>query len=132
MFWRDASFGERSTTPVTTDADAFVASIRQRHETSVTVHHGHNPEITFTGERSADGIWSLYDWVDNPVEGHAWQGYGHYIEEYLLEDDGQWRIHRMRLARVRIVPLPASAPGTIQDVNRAWQAGTLILGHPSN
>jgi hypothetical protein len=128
LFWRDTSYAERSVEPITSGADAFVASIRSRHERSVTIHHGHNPEITLTGGRTADGLWSLFDWVDNPEHGHAWQGYGHYTETYELGDDSHWRIRTMRLARLRLVPMEASPDGSIVRTNAAWQAGTLIRG----
>jgi hypothetical protein len=125
VFWRDASFAERSEEPVTTDAASFVASIRERHETSVTVHHGHNPEIELLEPTVARGIWALHDWVDNESSGHAWQGYGHYLDDYVRLPDGGWRIKRMRLSRVRITPTTTTPPGDIAAVRTAWQQGVL-------
>ena len=64
-----------------------------------TVHHGHMPEIELTGPDTATGIWAMYDYVDLPqLVLHGW---GHYHEEYARQD-GQWRIRRLRLTRLRL------------------------------
>ena len=79
-----------------------------------TVHHGHMPEIEFTGPDRARGIWAMYDYVEWPPPAPdkrvGLQGYGHYREEYVREE-GQWRIARLRLERLRIDPLGAALPG---------------------
>jgi hypothetical protein len=72
-----------------------------------TVHHGHMPEIEITGDDTARGIWAMFDYVEWPEqEGQrvGLHGYGHYIEEYVRED-GEWRISRSRLDRLRVDPL---------------------------
>jgi len=125
MFWRDESLTERSVEPITTDADTFVASIRNRHETSTTVHHGHCPEIEILSPSEARGSWALFDWVDNPDARHAWQGYGYYFEEY-VKSSVSWQISRMRLARIRIEPMTVSPLEGIRLVNNRWQAGQLL------
>ena len=92
---------------VITDADAFIAFLREILTGVVTVHHGHMPEIELTSPTTARGIWAMFDYVDFPaVEGRdrfAFQGYGHYTEEYVRED-GTWRIERLELSRLRIDP----------------------------
>jgi uncharacterized protein (TIGR02246 family) len=66
---------------------------------ATTVHHGHMPEIALTGPATATGIWAMYDFVDMPqLVLHGW---GHYHEEY-VKQDGQWRIRRLRLTRLRL------------------------------
>ena len=66
---------------------------------ATTVHHGHMPEIELTGPATATGIWAMYDFVDMPqLVLHGW---GHYHEEY-VKQDGQWRIRRLRLTRLRL------------------------------
>jgi len=73
-----------------------------------TVHHGHMPEIEVTGENRARGIWAMSDYVEWPPNDDGARvgitGYGHYLEEYARED-GQWRIARTRLERLRVDPL---------------------------
>jgi hypothetical protein len=67
-------------------------------EESVTVHHGHMPEIELTSDTAATGIWAMFDWVDMPQL--VLRGYGHYEETYRVED-GCWRIAHSRLTRLR-------------------------------
>jgi hypothetical protein len=74
-----------------------------------TAHHGHMPEIEITGNDTARGIWAMFDyveWPENDGTRVGLQGYGHYREEYVRED-GEWRIARIRLERLRIDPLGA-------------------------
>jgi hypothetical protein len=59
------------------------------------------PEITFADENAANGIWAMYDWVDDPGRGFASQGYGHYHERYVRCPDGKWRIAETHLTRLR-------------------------------
>ena len=73
-----------------------------------TVHHGHMPEIEVTGTDTARGVWAMFDYVEWPPaetgERVGLNGYGHYLEEYARED-GEWRIARTRLERLRVDPL---------------------------
>ena len=74
-----------------------------------TCHHGHMPEIELTGEGTARGVWAMFDYVEwDERDGTriGLQGYGHYLEEYKRED-GEWRIARIRLERLRIDVLGA-------------------------
>jgi hypothetical protein len=82
--------------------DDMVEWMQTRHDAhrAVSVHQGHMPEVEILDETSARGIWALYDWVDRP-RGRAFQGFGHYYEEYRKEADGQWRIRLMRISRSR-------------------------------
>lgn len=74
-----------------------------------TCHHGHMPEIEITGAGTARGIWAMFDYVEwDAADGTriGLQGYGHYREEYTRED-GEWRIARTRLERLRVDSLGA-------------------------
>ncbi len=69
-----------------------------------TVHHGHMPEIEITGADTARGIWAMADyveWPNNDGPRVGLKGYGHYHEEY-IRDNGEWRIARTRLVRLRV------------------------------
>ena len=52
---------------------AIVSYLAASDPAKVTVHQGHMPEIEFTGEDTATGIWAMFDWVDDPGRGGAWQ-----------------------------------------------------------
>jgi len=67
-----------------------------------TVHQGHTPEIELTGPDTAAGIWAMYDRVE--MEGAAFEGWGHYNERY-CKVDGEWKISRIHLTRLKVVPL---------------------------
>lgn len=85
--------------------EAVVASVSGVLEGVRTAHHGHMPEIEITGADTARGVWAMFDYVEFPVAEGAdrsgLQGYGHYTEEYVRED-GEWRIQRLHLSRLRI------------------------------
>ena len=91
--------------PVTSSGDAFVAYVAKVLADTVTVHHGHMPEIELTSAMIAQGIWAMFDWVDwskTATPERTFQGYGHYREEYAKGADGRWRIKRLRLTRLRV------------------------------
>lgn len=88
--------------------DAIVASVRTPLNGTQTVHHGHMPEIEITGPDSARGTWAMFDYVEWPRSESGDRvgitGFGHYFEEYVREE-GEWRIARTHLARLRVDPL---------------------------
>jgi uncharacterized protein (TIGR02246 family) len=93
----------------------IVAFVRDSLVGTRTVHHGHMPEVEVTGPDTARGTWAMFDYVEWPASASGarvgLRGYGHYREEYVRED-GQWRIGRSRLERLRVDPLgelPAGA-----------------------
>ncbi|GLV23430.1 hypothetical protein TomMM35A_32680 [Sphingobium sp. TomMM35A] len=80
------------------------------HSGAVAMHHGHMPEITLTGEDSADGIWYLEDiFIDVERKDHT-IGSAIYRDAYRRED-GLWKIARTEYDRVfeMIRPLAADA-----------------------
>jgi SnoaL-like domain len=87
--------------------DEIVANVSTVMADLRTVHHGHMPEIELTGPDSARGVWAMFDYVEWPAQDDrcvGLRGYGHYVEEYVRED-GEWRIARSRLDRLRVDPL---------------------------
>jgi uncharacterized protein (TIGR02246 family) len=75
---------------------------------AVSAHHGHTPELTFTGTDTATGIWAMQDIVEWPRAASGERvgitGVGHYRDEYVRED-GEWRIAKVRLVRIRVQTL---------------------------
>lgn len=73
-----------------------------------TIHHGHMPEITIESPTKARGVWAMEDNIFFPDgqllkdKYRKLQGYGHYHENYSLEDNG-WRIKRLLLTRLYLM-----------------------------
>jgi hypothetical protein len=69
----------------------------------VSAHHGHNCEITFTSDTTADVIWSMTDRLFMPPGAPFVQmsGYGYYHETYEMTD-GRWKIKTLRISRLRV------------------------------
>lgn len=65
----------------------------------VTVHQGHDPQLTLTSPLTAKGKWTLYDQLDYGDE--VMHGFGHYHETYLLKD-GRWQISSLLLTRIKV------------------------------
>lgn len=80
-------------------ADDFVAFTYKSLGNRATAHQVHAPEIELTSATTARGIWALED-VVRLAPGVNLRGYGHYHETY-EKIDGQWRITRSTLTRLR-------------------------------
>ena len=106
LFTEDMKFyiekASGSDEPTFDGRQALVAYLAASHPGKVTVHQGHMPEIEFIDEDTATGVWAMFDWVDDPGRGGAWQGFGHYHERYVRGPDGRWRICEVRLTRLRV------------------------------
>ncbi|VEG57614.1 rieske [2Fe-2S] domain-containing protein [Mycolicibacterium aurum] len=85
-------------------ADKVLASLTG----AVSAHHGHTHELAITGPDTATGIWAMQDIVEWPPTASGERigitGVGHYHDEY-LKQDGQWRIAKVRLVRIRVQSL---------------------------
>ncbi|MDB3855903.1 nuclear transport factor 2 family protein [Halieaceae bacterium] len=70
----------------------------------VSCHHVHSPEITFTSDTTAEGIWAMEDelWWPNGDKEESLHGWGHYEEKYRKEN-GKWLICYRGLTRLRTV-----------------------------
>ncbi len=69
----------------------------------VSVHQGHNCEITFTSDTTAEVIWSMTDRLFMPAGSpfSRLTGYGHYHETY-AKTGGRWKIKTLRISRLRV------------------------------
>ena len=65
----------------------------------VTEHHGHHPEITFTSDTTAEGVWYLQDRVIVPAADVEIAGTAFYDDRYRLTAEG-WRIAHTGYTRV--------------------------------
>ena len=65
----------------------------------VTEHHGHHPEVTFSSETEARGVWYLQDRVIVPAADIEIAGTAFYDDRYRLTGDG-WRIAHTGYTRV--------------------------------
>jgi hypothetical protein len=65
----------------------------------VTEHHGHHPEITFSSDTTAQGVWYLQDRVIVPGADVEIAGTAFYADRYRLTPEG-WRIAHTGYTRV--------------------------------
>lgn len=81
--------------------DAIVAWLRDSlaDRGIVTEHHGHHPEITFTGSDEATGVWYLHDRVVVPAYDVEIGGTAFYDDRYVRRD-GAWVISHTGYRRV--------------------------------
>jgi len=78
------------------------------HSGALAMHHGHMPEITFTGEDGAEGLWYLEDIFINLEEEFHTFGTAIYRDRYLRQG-GEWRIASTVYDRVMEVTEPLHA-----------------------
>jgi hypothetical protein len=58
---------------------------------SVTVHHGHHPEIELTGATTARGTWALYNYLFNVAQKRSVR-IGAYYDDRYVKLAGGWKI----------------------------------------
>jgi SnoaL-like protein len=110
IFTDDATFAFREDPDDTESVESVVARWSAFLTPARTVHQGHTPEIELLGDDRAHGIWAMVDYVEWPEEDgvrKGMEGHGHYHEDY-AKVDGEWKIARLRLTRLRVNGLPAS------------------------
>ncbi|HEY2715056.1 MAG TPA: nuclear transport factor 2 family protein [Solirubrobacterales bacterium] len=110
IFTDDATFAFGEDPNDTETVDAVVARWQRTLSSAKTVHHGHTPEIELLGPDRAHGVWAMLDYVEWPEEDgvrRGVEGHGHYHEDY-VKADGEWRIAKLVLTRLRVNGLPQS------------------------
>ena len=92
--------------------DEYFTTMEVMLTPGITTHHGHMPEITFLSDTEAEGIWSMFDYVqiDPPSGRVSTMGYGFYLETYRRCQDGDWRISSKRNQRLRLDQVPWTVP----------------------
>ncbi len=91
-----------------TSRTAIRGAVDMALEGVVTVHHGHMPEMVMSMPDEITAIWSMADIIrypaGRPVAG--FNGYGHYHDTYRRLDNGSWKIARLTLKRITVIPIP--------------------------
>ena len=77
----------------------IIDRIRGELDDTMSIHHGHMPEIELTSDTTATGTWAMSDYLQGPR--FTLHGYGHYQEEY-VKQDGAWRISNSLLTRLHV------------------------------
>jgi hypothetical protein len=69
----------------------------------VSVHHGHNGEVTLTSDLTASAIWPMTDRLYLPAGSPVslLVGFGYYHETYEKIGDA-WKIKTLRIQRIRV------------------------------
>jgi hypothetical protein len=66
-------------------------------KTKHTAHHGHQFKVILTSDTTAEGRFILNDTVTDDDTLRMMNGFGYYLDDYRLCDDGKWRISVVRL-----------------------------------
>jgi hypothetical protein len=74
----------------------------------IAQHHGHCPEIGFTGPDSAEGSWYLEDRFIDPIRKTDTMGTAIYRDRYVRTDAG-WRIAHSEYDRIYEIVRPIQA-----------------------
>jgi len=61
---------------------------------SVTIHHGHHPEIVLTGRDTATATWALYNYMYNEAENRGIR-IGAYYDDRLVRAAGAWQFQHI-------------------------------------
>jgi plasmid replication initiation protein len=115
-----AAYAELHVPEITTDigapeplqgAAAMIDWLREQLAGAVTVHHVHSPDISFTSEDTAHGVWAMEAMTHyRRVGSTAWRhGYGFYYVDYERRE-GVWKIAGRRQERVRVDTGETSLP----------------------
>ncbi len=69
----------------------------------VSVHQGHNMEVEFADDSTAEVIWSMTDrlWFPPGWEYSLMTGHGHYHETY-QKVGGAWKLKATHITRIRV------------------------------
>jgi hypothetical protein len=91
-----------------TGAQAIAESLKAAIQDRTPVHHAHEPEIEFTSDSTASGIWPVeyMRFWDEDGQPHWGQGYGHYRETY-GKVGGRWLITSRALPNIKVGEGPA-------------------------
>ena len=100
--------------------DAFMEIVHQgaARTHAFDMHHGHNPQITFTGPDTARGLWDIFYYGIDVSTGTLVQMAGHYTDDYIRQG-GTWLIASTIMRQSSLLVLQATPGATPR---------TLVLG----
>ena len=76
------------------DIMRFLSQSLGHERGSVTIHHGHHPEIELLGDDTARGTWALYNYMFNVRENRGIRIGAYYDDEY-VKRAGAWRFRHI-------------------------------------
>jgi bile-acid 7alpha-dehydratase len=77
--------------------DAIMGFLRTslgRDTGSVTIHHGHHPEIDLTSATTARGSWALYNYMFNEQQNRGIRIGAYYHDDY-VKVGGEWKFQHI-------------------------------------
>jgi len=83
-----------------TGATNYVSLLKHDYDKTVTVHHGHMPEIELTAPDTATGTWAVQVLTVRP-DGKRLLAFGHDHDTYTLRN-GQWLITSTKATRLHL------------------------------
>jgi hypothetical protein len=86
----------------------YVKASQKTLSAAATIHHIHMPEIRFTGDGQARGIWATFRVDDGPGDMGSVR-YGH-LEAGYRQESGTWLIESLRVRPLRVDPLTVGRP----------------------
>ncbi len=112
LFTPDATCDGFAAAPNGASAEEFISGAAERLAAAVTVHHCHLADIIFLSADIARAVWAMEDFdewlhgvpMPDAPEAQGFCGYGFYEEEY-RRAGGVWKIHIIRLKRLRVDPI---------------------------
>jgi len=111
LFAEDATFHFPEVRPELFGKAEMLKLIVDSLDDSISIHHGHMPEIEFHGPDRASGIWAMEDRIIYSPSARArhglaqMYGFGHYHESYILSGEN-WLITQLTLTRLHKVEIP--------------------------
>ena len=72
----------------------FLSQALGEERGSVTIHHGHHPEIELLGDTTARGTWALYNYMFNVKENRGIR-IGAYYDDSYVKRDGAWKFQHI-------------------------------------
>ncbi len=101
--------------------EAFMSMVRQAAQSPNTynMHHGQNPQITMTGENSAEGTWDIFFYGIDLATNTLLQMAGAYTDTYTCENE-TWLIAATKM-RITSLHIQSTTP----------KLKTLVLGQPT-
>jgi hypothetical protein len=97
LFARDATVSYGDGKHQFSGVDSIIDFLRRSlgwESGSITLHHGHHPEIELVGDDGAEGTWALYNYMFNERQNRCIRIGAYYHDRY-ARIGGQWRFRHI-------------------------------------